>query len=95
METLKALESISYEAPVGDDEICEAIYEVELQGSWILTSEKVFHSWTGARRKNGDVFHGRIVPLGTDPINGPTYNGFRTCPCATCQGTVSPQFKMN
>jgi hypothetical protein len=42
------------------------LYEININGKWIKSSEYVFRSWTGSRCLNGKVYQGPRFSLGTD-----------------------------
>lgn len=59
---------------------------------WLPSEEKIWLAWTGPRRRNGEDYHGPILPLNQPNT---TYNGPRECACSTCQSTVSPTNRLN
>lgn len=56
---------------------------------WLATTEAVWTSWTGLRRRDGEEWHGPVY--GMD--GGGLYDGPRGCPCGACQGTARPELR--
>lgn len=67
--------------------------EIKVNSSWVPTTSEIFRSWTGQRRIWGVEYHGPVYVLGKKEET--KYVGSRTCPCAKCQESVDPAFKMN
>lgn len=44
--------------------------EIFVNGSWHETSEWIFRSWCGPRRRNGELFVGPRYVLGSDTVVG-------------------------
>ena len=74
-----------------DDLATDPILEVQLLDRWFLVDPDTFRSWTGHRRRDGDVFHGDVFYMDSDR----PYSGARACPCPTCQSSVEPRHKKN
>jgi hypothetical protein len=99
MDTLEALDTIPIEllpkGPLTDDIASGPILEVDAAGVWIEVESNVFDAWTGYRRKNGEEYHGRVIPLDSPQDGSVTYTGSRACGCKTCQASVEPKFRTN
>jgi hypothetical protein len=99
MDTIEALDTIPIEllskGPPTDDIASGPILEVDADGVWIEVEPVVFEAWTGHRRKNGEEYHGFIVPLNGPQDGSIKYTGARACGCKTCQASVEPKFRVN
>ena len=85
-------EGIQFEEEIpGDLSLCGPV-EIKVKSNWVPTTSEIFRSWTGHRRIWGMEYHGPVYVLGKDEK---TYSGARLCPCAVCQESVSPEFRMN
>lgn len=83
--------------PPADTLLTEPVLEVgisTLRGytEWLPVEENVWLAWTGLRRRDGEDYHGPILPL--DRPNA-TYDGPRECGCSACQATVAPLDRLN
>ena len=99
MDTIEALDTIPIEllskGPPTDDVAAGPILVVEVADVWIEVEPVVFEAWTGYRRKNGEEYHGSIVPLNGPQDGSIKYTGARACGCKTCQASVEPKFRVN
>lgn len=78
-----------------DDIAPGPILEVNIMDTWAEVDEKTFTAWTGFRRKNGEEYHGVVIPLGGSLNSALPYTGARACFCKICQSTVESQFRAN
>jgi hypothetical protein len=68
----------------------QPLLEVAIEdGQYFSATPDVWDSWTGARRRNGEDYHGPVYYTGTRT----TYTGKRGCPCITCSETTLPHLK--
>jgi hypothetical protein len=97
MDILEALDTIPIvtNCATTDDIASGPILEVNIVDTWVEVDEKTFTALTGFRRKNGEEYHGIVIPLGGNLSSTPPYTGARACLCKTCQSTVESRFQAN
>lgn len=80
---------------VGDDVARGPVLEIQQKDQWVVVGDRLWNSWTGLRRRNGEDVHGPVFPLDAPVGSTAFFTGARVCSCRKCEEHVEPRFKKN